>query len=73
MFKKNQKTTKAGLALIGGAVAMAASNADVISISITTDGIQVSGLAEMLFSLITGAVGVVLGVFDEDKDKKDGD
>lgn len=73
MFKKHQKTTKAGLALIGGAVAMAAGNADVISISIAPNGIEVTGLAEMLFSLITGAVGVVLGVFDEDKGKKDGD
>ncbi|EPZ5422309.1 hypothetical protein ACXOL9_004748 [Vibrio parahaemolyticus] len=73
MFKKHQKTTKAGLALIGGAVAMAAGNADVISISITTDGIQVSGLAEMLFSLITGAAGVLLGIFDEDKKHQDKD
>ncbi|HAV1338030.1 TPA: hypothetical protein JG819_004694 [Vibrio parahaemolyticus] len=71
MFKKNQKTTKAGVALIGGAVAMAAGNADVISISVTPSGIEVSGLAEMLFSLITGAVGVVLGIFDEDKRKND--
>lgn len=71
MFKKNQKTTKAGVALIGGALAVAAGNADIISISFTPDGVEVSGVAELLFSLITGVVGVVLGVFDEDKDKKE--
>ncbi|WCP84210.1 hypothetical protein PQE20_27415 (plasmid) [Vibrio harveyi] len=68
MFKPKQKSTLAGLGLIGGAVAMAATgNADLITIDVTDTGYQVGGLAPLIYSVVTGLAGFVLGIFDEDK------
>ena len=67
MFKPKQKSTIAGVGLIGGAVAMATGNADIINVDITDTGYQVSGLLPALYTVVAGIVGCVLGIFDEDK------
>lgn len=68
MFKPKQKSTLAGLGLIGGAVAMATTgNADLITVDVTDTGYQIGGVAPLVYSVVTGLVGFVLGFFDEDK------
>ncbi|MCB5464569.1 hypothetical protein [Vibrio lentus] len=69
MFKTRQKTTKIGLGLLAGSAALATGNADIISFDITDSGLQIGGLAELAFSVVTGLAGLVLGLFDEDKEK----
>lgn len=67
MFKPKQKSTLAGLGLIGGAVAIATGNPDLITIDITDTGYKVGGVAPMIYSVVTGVAGFILGMFDEDK------
>nr|AKN36029.1 hypothetical protein [Vibrio splendidus]AKN38759.1 hypothetical protein [Enterovibrio norvegicus]AKN38941.1 hypothetical protein [Aliivibrio fischeri]AKN39148.1 hypothetical protein [Vibrio kanaloae]AKN39933.1 hypothetical protein [Vibrio sp. FF_307]AKN40055.1 hypothetical protein [Vibrio tasmaniensis] len=68
MFKPKQKSTLAGLGLIGGAVAMATTgNADIITVDVTDTGYQIGGLVPAIYTLATGVIGFVLGMFDEDK------
>ncbi len=69
MIKFKQKSTKIGLSLIAASLAVATGNSDLINVELTDSGVNFSGLAELAFSLVTGVVGLVLGLVDTDKKK----
>ncbi|MCG9576413.1 hypothetical protein L1D14_09195 [Vibrio tubiashii] len=67
MLKLQQTSTWRGLALLGGAVAAATGNADLLSVSATGEGVQLGGLVGMV---VTGGVGLYDAFRDEVKGAK---